>query len=309
MAVDKMKVFVSWSGKQAQRVAEVWCNLLTDSFDIVQPFMSEQNIGAGERGLPKIAEELEGTKFGIIVVTPENQKSQWLNYEAGALSKGISDPTVRVAPSLVGFERASDVTGPIGQFQATLLDLKGVERILVEVAKTAGADVGPIPGRLQRCWGEYEQRFAEASRMPEQHPAPRSQPELLDEILTIVRDLRQTSSHSPVPEQYRVHLPLDVPVEEIRAVINDALGPDHAYPVTLSVGQEGRVIVEIHLAEPEKMTQELLHKLGTPLMALPYVETVVFPYIVGRDASGRRISRSPECPAPYSSPIPIRLPD
>jgi hypothetical protein len=144
MASDKKKVFISWSGARARRVATVWQELLLDMFDSVEPFMSQKNIGAGERSLPKIASELDGTTFGIIVVTPENQESQWLNYEAGALSKGLNDQTVRVAPSLVAFRSQGDASGPISQFQATLVDYEGVESILIEIAKIIEAELAAI---------------------------------------------------------------------------------------------------------------------------------------------------------------------
>ena len=111
MAGDKFKVFISWSGELAKQIAFVWKDLVKETFDTVQPFMSEENIGAGERNLAKIADELAGTGFGIIVVTQENQNSAWLNYEAGALSKDVSNESVRVAPSLVDFDSKGDVAG------------------------------------------------------------------------------------------------------------------------------------------------------------------------------------------------------
>jgi hypothetical protein len=139
VAGDKFKVFISWSGQLSKDVATVWRNLVKETFDSVEPFMSEENIGAGERGLAKIAKELAGTSFGIIVVTQENQNSPWLNYEAGALSKDVDDETVRVAPSLVDFERKTDVTGPIGQFQASLLNREGVEYISSKLRRSSGS--------------------------------------------------------------------------------------------------------------------------------------------------------------------------
>jgi hypothetical protein len=108
---NKFKVFISWSGTVARQVATVWRELIPEISDVVTPFMSEEDIGAGDRSLNTIAEELKGTTFGIIVVTQENQGTEWLNYEAGALSKGVGDQTVRVAPCLVDFSAKGDVTG------------------------------------------------------------------------------------------------------------------------------------------------------------------------------------------------------
>ena len=148
MASDKFKVFISWSGTLSKQVASVWYDLVKEIFDVVEPFMSEENIGAGVRGLEKIAIELSGSSFGIIVVTQENQSSQWLNYEAGALSKDLGVESVRVAPSLVDFSRKNDVTGPLGQFQASLLDEGGVRSILIEIAKVVGADEASVTKRF-----------------------------------------------------------------------------------------------------------------------------------------------------------------
>jgi hypothetical protein len=188
---DKFKVFISWSGDLAKAVAFVWNDLLEDTFDSVQPFMSEDDIGAGERGLTKIAAELAGTSFGIVVVTQENENSPWINFEAGALSKDVNDDTVRVAPSLVDFERKSDLTGPLKQFQGGLLDKAGIEYILVEIAKIIGASELTIKKRFANSWSEYEERFTAAKAVsggtaPAKH---RSQPDILDEILTTVRSL------------------------------------------------------------------------------------------------------------------------
>lgn len=190
---DKFKVFLSWSGNLAKAVAAVWADLLAETFDAVAPFMSEENIGAGERGLTKIATELAGTSFGIIIVTQENQTSPWLNYEAGALSKNLGDETVRVAPCLVDFPRKNDATGPLSQFQGTMLDKGGVERILLEIAKVVGVDEAAIKRRFARSWLEYEERFKAARAANPTTPHRRSDPEMLDEILTIVRDLARSA--------------------------------------------------------------------------------------------------------------------
>lgn len=196
MAGDNFRVFISWSGDRSKAVATVWRDLIAETFDAVTPFMSEENIGAGERGLNTIAEELDGTSFGIIVVTQENQHSQWLNYEAGALSKNVGDQTVRVAPSLVDFERKGDVTGPVGQFQASLLDEAGVAYILVEIAKLAKVDDGPIRKRFTNSWREeYGQRFSVASSVEAETAAePRKIDDVLDEILTLVREFGRSAA-------------------------------------------------------------------------------------------------------------------
>jgi hypothetical protein len=173
--------------------------------------MSEENIGSGERGLAKIASELSGTSFGIIVVTQQNQSSPWLNYEAGALSKDVDDETVRVAPSLVDFERKNDVTGPLGQFQASLLNREGVESIVVEIAKVVGAEEAAVRKRFANSWRqEYESRFMSAKTADVEQPVTkrRSNDEILDEILTIVREMARSPLQADAAALWAHLLPL-----------------------------------------------------------------------------------------------------
>lgn len=67
----------------------------------VEPYMSEQDIPAGERWQNSVSVELEAANFGIVCVTPENLDSRWLNFEAGAISKAVD--RARLVPVLLGF--------------------------------------------------------------------------------------------------------------------------------------------------------------------------------------------------------------
>ena len=81
--------------------------------------MSESDIGKGERWSAKVGRELESHRVGVICVTPENMASQWLLFEAGALSRMLDE--AKVCPLLLGI-RADEVTGPLVQFQATVFE-------------------------------------------------------------------------------------------------------------------------------------------------------------------------------------------
>ncbi|WP_158171369.1 toll/interleukin-1 receptor domain-containing protein [Rhodococcus sp. JT-3] len=200
-AVDtgKLKIFISWSGKLSEEVAKVWHSLLTEMFNNVSPFMSEKDIEAGTRGLPTIANELHGSKFGIVVVTQENLHSQWLNYETGALSKDINDPDLRVAPTLVDFKSKADATGPISQFQATLLDHDGVKTILEQVGQVVDVDPATVDKRFERAWlAEFEELF-EVAKSPyasSGNKARRHAPDKLDEVLTTVREIQRQGANA-----------------------------------------------------------------------------------------------------------------
>ena len=98
---------------------------------------------------------------------------------------------------MVDFERNSDVTGPLGQFQASLLNKDGVKYILTEIAKVVRADEASIAKRFDNAWSvEYETKFAQAKAVGAEKPsnARRSNDDILDEVLTIVRDIARTSA-------------------------------------------------------------------------------------------------------------------
>jgi hypothetical protein len=53
----------------------------------IEPWLSEADIGAGERWAHPVAQQLSDTNSGLVCVTSENVNSPWLLFEAGALAK------------------------------------------------------------------------------------------------------------------------------------------------------------------------------------------------------------------------------
>jgi hypothetical protein len=49
----------------------------------IEPWMSVEDIRSGTRWREVVAHALDSTNFGIICITPDNQDSRWLNFEAG----------------------------------------------------------------------------------------------------------------------------------------------------------------------------------------------------------------------------------
>ncbi|MFK0003365.1 toll/interleukin-1 receptor domain-containing protein [Paenarthrobacter sp. NPDC090522] len=186
-----LQVFISWSGKQSHTVALAlrnWLPLVLDNK--IEPFVSSEDIGKGDRGLNKIAKQLEDSSYGIVVVTPTNQNSPWINFEAGALGKVVSDS--KVAPLLVGLTD-SDVSGPIKQFQNTeATDSKAVLSLVrtLNGALDDSLSDGTVEVLFEKHWPQFEQ--AVTLLKPEAAPQPpRKEADLLDEVLTTVRSLQR----------------------------------------------------------------------------------------------------------------------
>lgn len=190
-----MQVFISWSGSQSQHVAVAlrsWLPKVLDSR--IKPFVSSQDIDKGDRGLNKIAAELEDSSYGIVVVTPSNQDSPWINFEAGALGKSVSDS--RVAPILVGLSDA-DVKGPLKQFQNSAASDRAAVLSLVRSLNKALPDPlgdATLEVLFTAHWAEMEAAISAAPDDGELPQQPREIPDLLDEVLTTVRSLQRDMS-------------------------------------------------------------------------------------------------------------------
>lgn len=131
-AVQRMKVFLSWSGGKSHKVALVFRDWLPSVIQEIEPYVSSEDIDKGARWSTDIAKELEDSTFGILCVTRENINAPWLTFEAGALSKTMDKSLV--SPFLFDIKR-SEVDGPILQFQSTIFEREDVRKLVTTMNK------------------------------------------------------------------------------------------------------------------------------------------------------------------------------
>lgn len=186
-----MRVFLSWSGERSRAVATALREWLPDVLHFVQPWLSSQDITAGQRWLAEVSRFLDASHFGVLCITPENAAAPWLNFEAGALSRSLAEGTV--VPYLLDLQFQDIVSGPLSQFQAQKVDRDGTYALVCAIN---GHHEQPIEaGRLRRhfdhYWPDLEQALSgiRGSRPPAE-PRSRSQPDLLEEIVSELRSLR-----------------------------------------------------------------------------------------------------------------------
>ncbi|MBL4646702.1 MAG: hypothetical protein COA52_09985 [Hyphomicrobiales bacterium] len=183
-----MKVFISWSGKRSKAMAGALKDWLPLILQYAEPWVSDKDIGAGDRWAQAIAGELETSNFGILCITPENLNSEWILFEAGALSKSMQD--AKVIPLLFGLE-LSDLSGPLSQFQAIKVDQQGmldVAKSINGVAETKAAEA-TIQQLVPALWPQLESALTAIpdKRKTEKHMRP--QTEILEELVSQVRGL------------------------------------------------------------------------------------------------------------------------
>lgn len=190
-----MKIFISWSGKLSQELGNALKEWIPDVLQAVQCYFTPEDIQKGDRWSSEIAKELEESMFGIFCVTSENLNSGWMHFEAGAISKSKDD--AQVCPILFGL-RPTDLTGPLQQFQATVFSeedmLKLMRAINAKLGDQALADAR-LERQFSRWWPELEKQInsiLEQQIAPSEKPA-RSNRELLEEILTIVRESQKNN--------------------------------------------------------------------------------------------------------------------
>jgi len=183
------QVFLSWSGERSKAVAEAlkqWLPRVLQGLDV---WMSDQDVRAGERWELQLVGQLEQSAFGVVCLTPENLKSPWLVFEAGALSKAVTGS--RVIPYRLDLT-AANVAPPLSQFQGVDADKRGT-RSLVESIHHAIESRLPLTElqlTFERWWPDLETSLTTIGRGP--LAKIRSERELLEEILDLVR---RTASH------------------------------------------------------------------------------------------------------------------
>lgn len=178
-----MKVFLSWSGQKSKAIAEALRDWLPSVIQQIRPFMSDEDISAGARWQQRIAEELEGSSYGILCITRENQSAPWLNFEAGAIAKQVS--WGHVVPLAIDLS-AADIKPPLGQFQGKEMTKSGVLAILLSINAQLDEPLLTVPDLLEVWWPHLQPKLDAAGTASEAVPV-RQERDLLVEILTILR--------------------------------------------------------------------------------------------------------------------------
>ena len=178
------QVFLSWSGRRSKAVAEGLADWLPNVFQGLKVWMSDKDIGAGERWSLELTKALESSNFGIVCLTPENLKSEWLLFEAGALSKAID--AARVVPYMFDL-KTTDVAPPLSQFKAVDATKPGTLFLTRGLRDAIGSpiDVHQIANVFEKWWPDLKSALDGIPR--DSQKAQRTEREMLEELLELVR--------------------------------------------------------------------------------------------------------------------------
>jgi hypothetical protein len=188
---EDYNVFISWSGKRSLSVAQKLREWLPTVVQAARPWMSDTDIEKGTRGLNEIAKALTGIKVGIVCLTSENLNEPWLLFEAGALSKTITDDKTRLCTYLLGDLNSHEIKQPLGMFQHTTAK-KDETRKLVHTINKAVSDPPVMLEHLDKAfdalWPELNDTIKAIPATASGDVAPkRNLDDMVGEILDLVR--------------------------------------------------------------------------------------------------------------------------
>ena len=200
-----MKVFISWSGQHSKQLGEVLRDWLPGVLQLVTPYFTLSDIEKGTRWSTDVAKELSASQIGILCITRDNIHSDWLLFEAGALSKSLEKS--HVCPILFGITN-TDLAGPLKQFQTTEFEKSDMHRLLGVINGRIGDNKLPqktLDAVFAKWWPDLADNIAQIlAKVSEPQEPIRSDRELLEEILQLSR-VASRSSILSTPSLAAVH--------------------------------------------------------------------------------------------------------
>ncbi len=192
-----MKLFISWSGELSQLVAILLREWLRHVIQVVEPYVSSEDIEKGSRWFVEIDSKLDKCDFSIVCLTRDNMIKPWIHFEAGAVSRSISRS--RVTPLLIDISPA-DLSGPLSQFQATSFTETEMLRLVKDIGgylDDSRLDDVLIEESFHKWWPDLHQRVMQAIESTKgagPREERRSDRDILEELVQLCRNLAQLIS-------------------------------------------------------------------------------------------------------------------
>lgn len=201
-----MKVFISWSGQRSKQCAEIFAQWLPQVIQVVEPWIST-DIEKGSRWTPEISSTLESSKIGIVCLTRENLKNEWILFEAGALSK---IPETKVCTFLLDLN-PTDIEQPLSQFMHTVFTKEDILRLLItintQIEKAGERSLPETTLKLvfETFWPQLDSQIQGIKSLSNiSKPKLRKDREIIEEILELVRKIY---AQPPQPQVLQTYSP------------------------------------------------------------------------------------------------------
>jgi TIR domain len=195
--LPKLRVFISWSGSQAEIVARAFHEFLPDVVSAIQPFFSGSAIDKGIRWHDVLADTLQGSSCAIVCLTRDSLTSPWVAFETGAVSRaaGPDDAKTRIWTYLLDVTRGDFMLSPFAEYQPTKPTKEDTFALICSVNKLSPDSASPesLKRRFEGFWRSFEPQLQEALKLPRgsvvQAPDANA---MISEILLTVRSIQHS---------------------------------------------------------------------------------------------------------------------
>lgn len=126
----KPTLFLSYSGKRSEAIAKILQSLIRKHVPGLKPRLFPGATGGFWAG--ELIQALDEIKFAVLCITPENRRSRWLHFEAGALMKPLGRGLV--IPFLYEL-RHEELEEPLRWFNGRTADKSGVIALLQDIGE------------------------------------------------------------------------------------------------------------------------------------------------------------------------------
>jgi hypothetical protein len=124
-----MQIFISWSGPPSKRAGKALRAYLKAANPASRPWVSDIDIPAGADWFQEIMEQLHKSSAAVLCITPDNLRSQWMHFEAGAIAAAAAIERKPVCPYLIGGVAMNQLTPPLNTRHAVQADEAGTRRL------------------------------------------------------------------------------------------------------------------------------------------------------------------------------------
>jgi TIR domain len=186
-----MKVFLSWSGKRSQLLANTLREWLPLVLHYLEPWVSQADIVSGQPWAVTLAQELEASDFGILCLTRENMGSPWVLFEAGSLAKSLDHG--KVVPFLLDLDLSDIISSPLGQFQAKKVDRTDTAALVRDINWICADPIGSarLTQLFDALWPPFDAQLQKILEMPNEPGPARAPGEILEDLVVTVRSIDQ----------------------------------------------------------------------------------------------------------------------
>jgi hypothetical protein len=148
-----MNLLISWSKAQSKTVALALYDWLPSVLPGIKPWMSTKDIDKGRDWFRELQNKLSEIHICLICVTPENVRSPWIYYEAGAIA--VRDSDVLIFPYLIGVSSSMLSDGPLGKWQCTVAEEDDTWELIKSLnvnALSSRHDLSLLEGNYRTRW-------------------------------------------------------------------------------------------------------------------------------------------------------------